>query len=369
LIDISKKAMTQPVTNSKPLLDPLQDSGDRQSWQQEADALPEPFRIESYADRLMDDLFGDVDRLLDGAVPPSDPVRVEAPAPRPKLNLAPPPLSSGLLSRPQWQSDQNDDLTLPDLGELASPQTSSRRVSGFTRFLMVMGCTSAVAALAVWSITSGIASRLITALIQQPETVTPTTVAQVPQADTNLQFSEYVQRSLEAIDRKAITGKSEGLPTAPYNSGLPTVPVPGNQPPLRSTLTLPKTSPIVVTVPQAPATVDPSRRELNQLLGRLASVLERLSPTANRPAALQPAAPATSANPEPVAPQRTLVGVLEGVDPSRSAALFEVNGITQRYYIGESIGSSGWSLVEVSKQYVTVRRNGDVRTISAGQKL
>ncbi len=362
--------MTQPVTNSKPLLDPVQDSGDYQAWQQEADALPEPFRVESYADRLMDDLFGDVDRLLDGAVPPSDPVRVEVPAPRPKLDLAPPPLSSGLLSRPQWQSDpKSDDLTLPDLGELTSPQPPSRRVSGFTRFLMVMGCTSAVAAIAVWSITSGMASRLITALIQQPETVAPTTVVQAPQANTNLQFSEYVQRSLEAIDRKATTGKSEGLPTAPYNSGLPTVPVPGNQPPLQSTLTLPKTSPIVVTIPQAPATVDPSRRELNQILGRLASVLERLSPTANRPAALQPAAPATSANSEAAAPQRTLVGVLEGSDPSRSAALFEVNGITQRYYIGESIGSSGWSLVEVSKQYVTVRRNGEVKTISAGQKL
>ncbi len=362
--------MTQPVTNSKPLLDPSQDSDDRSPWQ-EADALPEPFRVESYADRLMNDLFSDVESLLDGAVPPSDPVRVEAPAPRPKLNLAPPPLSSGLLSRPQGQVDpKSDDLTLQDLGELARPQPPAQRLSGFTRFLIVMGCTSAVAALAVWSITSGVASRLIVALIQQPDAGAPTTVAQAPQVDTNPQFAEYVQRSLEAIDRKATTGKSEGLPTAPYNSGLPTVPVPANQPPSRSTLTLPKTPPIVVSVPQAPAMVDPSRRELNQILGRLASVLERLSPTANRPASLQPAAPATSqTNSEAVAPQRTLVGVLEGSDPSRSAALFEVNGITQRYYVGESIGSSGWSLVEVSKQYVTVRRNGEVRTISAGQKL
>ncbi len=363
--------MTQPVTNSKPLLDPLQDNDDRHSRQQQADALPEPFRVESYADRLMNDLFGDVESLLDGAVPPSDPVRVEAPAPRPKLNLAPPPLSSGLLSRSHGQFDpKSDDLTLPDLGELTHPQPPSQRISGFTRFLMVTGCTSAVAALAVWLITSGVASRLITAFMQQPDVVAPVPVAQAPQVDTNPQFSEYVQRSLEAIDRKATTGKSEGLPTAPYNSGLPTVPVPANQPPLRSTLTLPKTPPIVVTMPQAPATVDPSRRELNQILGRLASVLERLSPTANRPAALQPAAPTTpQTNSQPAAPQRTLVGVLEGSDPSRSAALFEVNGITQRYYVGESIGSSGWSLVEVAKQYVTVRRNGEVRTISAGQKL
>ncbi|PSB18667.1 hypothetical protein C7B65_14160 [Phormidesmis priestleyi ULC007] len=359
--------MTQPVTNSKPLLDPIQND----SWNSEANTLPEPFLVESYADRLMDDLFGDVDRLLDGAVPPSEPVRVEAPAPKPKLNLAPPPLSSGLLAHPQWQSHpESAHHSLPDLGELANTQPPAPRSSGFTRFLMITGCTSAVAALAVWLVTSGMASRFVTALTQPPETVAPTTIAQTPPIDTNAQFSDYVQRSLEAIDRRATTGKSEGLPTAPYNSGLPTVPVPANQPPLRSSVTLPKASPLVITVPQAPTPIDPSRRELNQILVRLASVLERLSPTANRPAALQP--PATSipqVSPAPIGPQRTLVGVLESSDPSRSAALFEINGITQRYYVGESIGSSGWSLVEVSKQYVTVRRNGEVRTISAGQKL
>ena len=359
--------MTQPVTNSKPLLDPVQND----SWHSEAETLPEPFLVESYADRLMDDLFGDVDRLLDGAVPPSEPARVEAPAPRPKLNLAPPPFSSGLLTRPQPQhKTEIADSSLPDLGELISTQPPAPRSGGFTRFLMVTGCTSAVAALAVWLVTSGMGSRLVTALTQSPEAVAPTTIAQTPLVDTNSQFSDYVQRSLEAIDRKATTGKSEGLPTAPYNSGLPTVPVPGNQPPLRSSVPLPKASPLVITVPQAPTPIDPSRRELNQILVRLASVLERLSPTATRPT-VQPSAAASlpQINPAPIAPQRTLVGVLEGSDPSRSAALFELNGITQRYYVGESIGSSGWSLVEVSKQYVTVRRNGEVRTISAGQKL
>lgn len=360
--------MTQPVTQSKPLLEPVQSD----SWHSEAETLPEPFLVESYADRLMDDLFDDVDRLLDGAVPPSQPARIEAPAPRPKLNLAPPPLSSELLARPQQQSKpESVDHSLPDLGELISTQPPAPRSGGFTRFLIITGCTSAVAALAVWLVTSGMASRFVAALTQ-PTEIAPTTIAQTPPVDTNSQFSEYVQRSLEAIDRKATTGKSEGLPTAPYNSGLPTVPVPANQPPLRSSVPLPKASPLVITVPQAPASVDPSRRELNQVLGRLASVLERLSPTANRPAALQPpvtSVPLPQANSAPAAPQRTLVGVFEGSDPSRSAALFELNGVTQRHYVGESIGSSGWSLVEVSRQYVTVRRNGEVRTISAGQKL
>ena len=156
--------MTQPVTNPKPLLDPTHDD----SRTSGVDSLPEPFLVESYADRLMDDLFGDVDRLLDGAVPPSEPVRVEAPAPRPKLNLAPPPLSSGLLTRPQPQPER-DHSTLPDLGELVNTQPPpSDRGNGFTRFLIITGCTSAVAALTVWLVTSGLASRFVTALTPLP---------------------------------------------------------------------------------------------------------------------------------------------------------------------------------------------------------
>ena len=47
------------------------------------------------------------------------------------------------------------------------------------------------------------------------------------------------------------------------------------------------------------------------------------------------------------APTHTLEGLLELGD--KSAALFKVDGVTRRIDIGESIGSSGWTLVEVSK--------------------
>ncbi|KAM3092302.1 hypothetical protein ACKFKG_22865 [Phormidesmis sp. 146-35] len=355
--------MPQDVTSQKSLLD-------AQSWEQ-TEALPEPFQVDSFADRLMDDLFDDVERLLEGAVPPATPVSVEAPVKR-KLDIAPPPLSSGLLSAPsfpQWKPKiDTDDLTLPELGELTKTKPPEPRRSTFDRLLIVTCSTSAIAALAIWSIQQGIPGRVLSALTSAPA---PTTVAQAPQpVDTNAQFSAYVQRSLEAIDRKATTGKSEGLPTAPYNGGMPTVPVPKNQPPARSSTTLPR-APITINMPAAPAASVPDNsrnRELNQILTRLASVLERLSPTANRPVSVQPAAPIVPQS-EATGPQRTMVGVLEGADPSKSVVLFEMNGVTQRYYIGESIGSSGWSLVEVSKQYATVRRNGQVRTLSTGQKL
>jgi hypothetical protein len=359
--------MPQDVSSHKPRLD--QPTASPQSWRSEA--LPEPFQVDSFADRLMDDLFDDVERLLDGAVPPATPVSVEAPVRR-KPEIAPPPLSSGLLSAPnfpQWKPKlDTDDLSLPELGELTKTKPPEPHRSTFDRLLVFACSTSAIAALAIWSIQQGIPNRVLSALTNPAPA--PTTIAQVPQpVDTNPQFSEYVQRSLEAVDRKAATGKSEGLPTAPYNGGMPTVPVPKNQPPLRSSTGLPRT-PITINVPAAPAVNVPDNsrnRELNQILTRLASVLERLSPTANRPVSVQPAAPIV---PNAAAgPQRTMVGVLEGADPSKSVVLFEMNGVTQRYYIGESIGSSGWSLVEVSKQYATVRRNGEVKTLSTGQKL
>jgi type II secretory pathway component PulC len=61
------------------------------------------------------------------------------------------------------------------------------------------------------------------------------------------------------------------------------------------------------------------------------------------------------------------VGVLD--QGNRSAALFEVNGITQRYEIGESIGSSGWTLVQVNKDQALIRRNGEVRSLFVGHSF
>jgi Tfp pilus assembly protein PilP len=62
-----------------------------------------------------------------------------------------------------------------------------------------------------------------------------------------------------------------------------------------------------------------------------------------------------------------LVGVLELGD--RSAALFDINGVSQRVYIGERIGNAGWTLVSVSSQEVVIRRNGEVRSIYIGQSF
>lgn len=66
-------------------------------------------------------------------------------------------------------------------------------------------------------------------------------------------------------------------------------------------------------------------------------------------------------------PSHTLEGLLES--GSKSLALFKVDGVTRRIKIGEGIGSSGWTLVDISNGEAVVRRNGEVRSIYAGQKL
>ncbi|MDY6784942.1 MAG: hypothetical protein SW833_20780, partial [Cyanobacteriota bacterium] len=107
-------------------------------------------------------------------------------------------------------------------------------------------------------------------------------------------------------------------------------------------------------------------------------------PSKPNPRTLAPAPTAAPAPPPPSAPQveasspesetipslsnYSLYGLIVNSDGS-SAALFKVNGTTQRIREGEAIGDSGWTLFSVSNQSAVVRRNGTVREIYAGQEF
>ena len=68
-----------------------------------------------------------------------------------------------------------------------------------------------------------------------------------------------------------------------------------------------------------------------------------------------------------VGSNHTLVGILELGD--RSAALFEVEGVARRFYVGETIGASGWTLAEVKNQEAVIRKGSEVRSVFVGQKF
>ncbi len=65
--------------------------------------------------------------------------------------------------------------------------------------------------------------------------------------------------------------------------------------------------------------------------------------------------------------EHVLVGILNL--GSRSAALFNIDGTSQRAYVGDHVGVSDWTLVSVNGQDVMVRRDGEVRSIYIGQRF
>lgn len=66
-------------------------------------------------------------------------------------------------------------------------------------------------------------------------------------------------------------------------------------------------------------------------------------------------------------PSYILEGLLEL--GNKSAALFNIDGLTRRVNVGDSIGSSGWTLVDVSNGEAIIRRNGEVRSVYTGQRF
>jgi hypothetical protein len=67
----------------------------------------------------------------------------------------------------------------------------------------------------------------------------------------------------------------------------------------------------------------------------------------------------------PASFNHSLVGLLESGD--QSTVLVSFNGITRRFAIGETLGSSGWQLVAVSNQRALISRQGKTRYLEVGQ--
>ncbi|MEL6815383.1 MAG: hypothetical protein AAFP03_11285 [Cyanobacteria bacterium J06598_3] len=135
----------------------------------------------------------------------------------------------------------------------------------------------------------------------------------------------------------------------PANAPRPTVPVPA---PVAAAAAVPPGAPlaaaaslpIVPTATQAPAALP--------------------VPSVIAAAPTNPAAVITNTAP---ASDHVLVGILNL--GSRSAALFDLDGSSQRAYVGDRIGVSDWTLVSVNGQDVVVRRDGEVRAIYIGQRF
>lgn len=355
---------------------------------------PGQFSVDAYADSLMNDLFGEVEHILDtGAAPPRAEEQPEfiaiKPLPVRQIHLPP-------------------ELVTPTEAESAEHQVIEAEVTPVTprsdRILRGAALVSCGMALGLSLLDPDRYTPLVLTLRGESPTATALTPALDPAAVAQQDFIRYLERSLELLEQKQ-TALAEATPTPPGTTPAaanPTNP-PGNlpAPALNSDLptvavasTLPGQTvlpPVGIANPNPPTVLErvyipvygnaaPGTGVVSPIPGltlnpptpaapapgtAIAALPQPPGAPSTAPAALTP--PAAAVAPLPVAATHTLMGLLELGD--RSAALFEINGVTRRIHLGEAIGSSGWTLVEVANQEAIMRRNGEVRSVYVGQSF
>ena len=429
----------------------------------------EPWSIENYADGLMDELFADIDYILDASGNlPSQTVRhssqnrstshsvagVSAQAQRqsppeyvPLQTVTIPQitLNQGVQSVAQ---DNHKQLSTVVFGTSTVKSVSRKRqkTSSVLGKLLIVGTTLGVAiASTIYLVQSGVVY-LLNNKLPESALLLPQSQSRLPvKTEIEAELVDYMLQALAVIDkqgaksnqksfypgfsnqantnqialgRQQVTGNLPALPLlanntppAPNRSGsvveriyvpvyqapspmryaLPAIPgTPTLLPQVASALRV--SQPNVVktalnTVRQAakPVTVNmlaaAVRAELKPVAAKTAPISVRQTPKPLPALPVVPLRAALAPESEPtitqeqvypataiaVAPSNTLEGLLEL--GNKSAALFKIDGVTRRINMGESIGSSGWTLVDVSNGEAVIRRNGEVRSIYAGQKL
>ncbi|MEH2141962.1 hypothetical protein [Nostoc sp.] len=424
----------------------------------------EPWSIENYADGLMDELFADIDYILDvtGNLP-SQTVRQSrqykssqsvAGSPQPQRQSPPESVPLQRVTIPQIilpvesVAQDNYKQLSTVVFDTATVKPVSRKRQKSSRNLgklLIVGTTLGVAiAGIIYLVQSGVVYLLNTKLpesallLSQPQSQLPTkteieaelvdymlaalAVIDKQEAKSNqksdiLGFSSQANTNQIALGNGQTTGNLPALPLlanntplapnrsgsvveriyvpvyqapSPMHYGLPAIPgtstllpqvasaLQGYQPNVvRTALNTVRQAAKPVTVNMLAAAV---QAELKPVAGRTAPITVRQTPNplpalpvVPLRAALAPSEPTITHEqvyaPTAIAdtPASTLEGLLEL--GNKSAALFKIDGVTRRINMGESIGSSGWILVDVSNGEAVIRRNGEVRSIYAGQKL
>jgi hypothetical protein len=335
-------------TNTKTVTLPLQ----------EFTAVDANSLVNSYADDLVANLFEDVDKLLDGdetllnrleqdeeaaALP-----FVEAEASDSDNSEA---ASTALVpTGPATDGEAESKTSLTtESNSTGTPAQKTRLGKLLDRFLITTTVFSLL----------GVFGFIVYSYQRSVGWMNPVATQDVDMpSQSDVEFLEYLDRSLDVIARKV----ERSAATEGAIDQLPDVSVLPASPPLLPPLT---------PAPTAGGLMPPGGGPVN--------VIERVyipyQTTAQQPTLPQvpqmAQAPGQAGVPQGAtatpATVHVLVGLLELGE--RSAALFEINGVSQRVYIGQPIGNSGWNLVSVSSDEARIRRNGEVRSIYIGQQF
>ncbi|MFN6540732.1 MAG: hypothetical protein RM021_030935 [Nostoc sp. EkiNYC01] len=427
----------------------------------------EPWSIEIYADGLMDELFADIDYILDASGNLASQTFRQSSQKRSSQSVdgVSPVVATGTLNPlqtiaipqiilPNTANSPAQSVTQANHKQLSTVVFDTATVKPISRKrqknssalgkLLIVGTTLGVAiASMVYLVQSGVIHLLNTKLpesalvLPQPQSQ----LATKPEIEAEL--VDYMLSALIVIDKQGVKNhqnyvrpgfytqantnqisvanqlSTNNLPPLPPLAANNTTPIPNRSgnvveriyvpvpSPMRYALPaipgtptlLPKVAtalqgyqPNVVksalnTVRQAakPATVNmlaaAVRPDIKAVATKTAPITVRQTPKPLPALPVVPLRAALAPEPEPTitehqvylptaiaeTPSSTLEGLLEL--GNKSAALFKIDGVTRRINMGETIGSSGWTLVDVSNGEAVIRRNGEVRSIYAGQKL
>ncbi|MBD2776069.1 hypothetical protein [Iningainema tapete] len=420
----------------------------------------EPWSVDTYAEGLMDELFADIDQILDGSdvnyqrlqhsrrLTAMESVLMSHNKPTVALEYLGSSVSRPQIVLPETiiqkiqtpSQHQQQNTVLVDTNKYSKYTEKRQKWWQTLGKLLAEGFgLGLVVAAVVWVMNTGLLNQIITQSYQ----LSVSKPQRIPQTktDPSSDLVDYVLGALAAIDRQQASNNQKSAKTllsrvastnqtalayvsSRANGNLPppltannTQPAPSRSttvverriyipvyqapqpmrytpPPLISTLTLPpvpthnKTAPTKPKVVQNAYTAPKPAKPVN--VQKLPSVNSEIKPVplqtkpvtvkaVPKPISAPPVAPskppaeiqqqvvAVSPASSVSLPNYVLEGLLELGD--KSAALFKIDGISHRVVVGESIGASGWTLVEVSKGEAIIRRNGEVRSIYTGQKF
>ncbi|MGK7927033.1 MAG: hypothetical protein AB4290_17620 [Spirulina sp.] len=365
-------------------------------------AAIEPRSLEKDADALMDDLFSEIDILLEGSGQlPAKPAKAEYVTLQsvvvPSITLPTPeqksreekakPSQKKAKSRSRFSLKKNK--TQKEVKSVPKKTLSSFQLGRHAdKILFGIACCSLLGVgiwlFSLWQLQSNTSS-------PEPPLPEPQNEAQTPSIPPgqDAPFIQYMLRSLAAIARQ---------PEMPQVRQTASMPTPtsdrATETPSNST-----TSPQVIervyipVYPPNPNTATPN--SLSEAIAPPPPSPERSQPNASSSPTPVNAGETTLPNPPdeslsaaredglpnfdeteipresfdnaPVPPQYNikLAGVLESGE--NSGALFRIDNATQRIQLGEAIGTSGWTLIGIEGQTAVIRRNGEIRSIYVGQ--
>jgi hypothetical protein len=189
---------------------------------------------------------------------------------------------------------------------------------------------------------------------------------QITLSKSDSEFIDYMERSLDNIERQAnkLNGDQEQkvvyVPVYTPTPATPTLPqIPSNNLPLTTIPTTPEpltvepttASPEVLKIPEPPPLTAPTP---------LAST------TTPQKSQKETVATATTTT-QPVV-KHTLLGILD-LGENKSAALVKVNDQTMRIWLGEEINHTGWILESVADNSAKISYQGQIRSISVGESF